>query len=252
MVWMGTEVGFLYIYNANTRLPLAQAWLEDNFPILSILHLAETQLVYIALENGSVYAVKDDISMQMHLAGVHPALIDLEVVAKHKKVNSISACLTAVPKSDSSFEIWVGNKNRNITVLDADNLDVIATLFVSSDVSKVSHYIAHLTVANLVCHCVQPPVSGNNGTPNGSSHENGGNYLTEKESVSVFAAVYHGQFITQLDASTKESIDLLNCCDYLTDDRSENSSSVKELCLWLMVVCSFDNIFLILIAIVGY
>ena len=219
---MGSEVGFLYIYDAGTRLPLAQAWLEDNFPILSILHIEETQLVYIALENGSVYAVKDDITVQMDLAGVHPALINLEVVAKHKKINSISACLAAIPKSESSFEIWVGQKNRNITVLDAENLDVIATLCVSSDVSKVSHYIAHLTVANLVCHCVQ---SSNNSTPTGGGHSNGGNYFVEKESVSVFAAVYHGQFITQLDASTKESIDLLNCCDYLTDDKSKNSSN---------------------------
>lgn len=218
MVWMGTEVGFLYIYDANTRLPLAQAWLEDNFPVLSILHVKETQLVYIALENGSVYAVKDDISMQMHQAGVHPALINLVVVAKHKKVNSISACLTVVPRNDSSFEIWVGQKNRSITVLDAEDLEVIATLCVSSDISKVSHYIAHLTVANLVCHHY---VTSGNSTPANGNRSNSGNYFVEKESVSVFAAVYHGQFITQLDAETKECIDLLNCCDYLTCNKSE-------------------------------
>ena len=226
MVWMGSEVGFLYIYDANKRLPLAQAWLEDNFPILDILHVKETQLAYIALENGSVYAVKDDISVQMNLAGVSPALINLEVVAKHKKVNSIAACLTVVPKNDLSFEIWVGQKNRNITILDAENLNVVATLCVSSDVSKVSHYIAHLTVANLVCHYMRPTVAGNNDTAAGNNnHSNGESYLVEKESVSVFAAVYHGQFITQLDADTKESIDLLNCCDYLTDDRCKSYNS---------------------------
>ena len=230
---MGTEIGFLYLYDANTRLPLAQAWLEDNFPVLSILHVKETQLVYIALENGSVYAVKDDISMQMHLAGVHPTLINLEVVARHKKVNSISACLTVVPRNDSSFEIWVGQKNRSITVLDPESLEVVATLCVSSDISKVSHYIAHLTVANLVCHhYVQSTVTSGNSTPAGGNHSNGGNYFVEKESVSVFAAVYHGQFITQLDAATKESIDLLNCCDYLTGDKSKN----------IIIACPFDNI----------
>ena len=219
MVWMGSEVGFLYIYDANKRLPLAQAWLEDNFPILDILHVKETRLAYIALENGSVYAVKDDISVQMNLAGVSPALINLEVVAKHKRVNSTAACLTVVPKCDCSFEIWVGLKNRNIIVLDAENLNVVATLCVSSDVSKVSHYIAHLTVANLVCHYMQPTVSSNNGT---TASNSGDGYLIEKKSVSVFAAVYHGQFITQLDADTKESIDLLKCCDYLTDDRGKS------------------------------
>lgn len=220
MVWMGSEVGFLYIYDANKRLPKAQAWLEDNFPILGILHVRETQLVYIALENGSVYAVKDDISVQMHLAGSCPAVIKLEVIGKHKKVNSISACLTAVPKADSSFEIWVGQKNRNITVLDAEDLNVVATLCVSSDLSKVSHYIAHLTVANLVCHCLQPSTAGTNSTNGGNNSGSSGSYLVEKESVSVFAAVYHGQFITQVDADSKESIDLLNCCDYM-DDESE-------------------------------
>ena len=221
MVWMGTEVGFLYIYDANKRLPLAQAWLEDKFPVLDILHLKSTRLTYIALENGSIFAVKDDISVQMHIAGGSPALIDLEVVAKHKRINSIAACLTAIPKSDSSFEIWVGQKNRNITALDAESLNVVATLCVSSDVSKVSHYIAHLTVANLVCHYMQPPVASNAGTPVGSNSDN---YLVEKESASVFAAVYHGQFITQLDADTKESIDLLNCHDYLTDDKCMGKS----------------------------
>ena len=235
MVWMGSEVGFLYIYDANKRLPLAQAWLEDNFPILDILHVKETQLVYIALENGSVYAVKDDISVQMNLAGVSPALINLEVVAQHRRVNSIAACITVVPNNDTSFEIWVGQKNRNITVLDAENLDVVATLCVSSDVSKVSQYIAHLTVANLVCHYTQPTVTSNNGTAAGNDNSSGDSYLVEKEAVSVFAAVYHGQFITQLDADTKESIDLLNCCDYLTDDRGKSTATqheitVKHLC----------------------
>lgn len=214
------------MFDANRRLPLAQAWLEDKYPILNILHVKETQLVYIALENGSVFAVKDDISVQIHQVGVHPALITLEVVAKHKKVNSISACLTVVPKIDSSFEIWVGQKNRSITVLDAEDLSVIATLCVSSDTSKVSHYIAHLTVANLICHCtiVHPTDDGKAATTTFAAVDGDQSscYLVEKESVSVFAAVYHGQYITQLDADTKESIDLINCCDYVNDDRGKD------------------------------
>jgi len=217
MVWMGSEVGYLYIYNANNRVPMAQAWLEDKFPILSILHVKDTRLVYIALENGSVYAVKDDISVEMNMAGVQPTLISLNIVAKHKKFNTISACLTAVPTSESTIEIWVGQKDRQISILSAENLNTIASLEVTNDSSEVSHYIAHLTVANLVCHSTVMPtaaaaVGGNDVT------RNGGDLWEEKESVSVFAALYHGQFITQWDVITRENIDILNCSDYVKDN----------------------------------
>ena len=214
MMWMGTERGFLYIYDANKRLPIAQSWLEGEFPILDLLYVKETRLVYIALENGSVYAVKDDISVQMSLAGVSFAVIDLEVVAKHKRVDSKATCLTVVPKSDLSFEIWVGQRNRDITVLDAENLYVITTLCVSSDKSRVAHHIAHLSV--------QTEVATNSGTLTNSRDSS---YIVEKKS-SVFVAVYRGQFITQIDADTKESIYLLNCLDYLTDDICKSQSII--------------------------
>ena len=217
MVWMGSEVGYLYICNANRRVPMAQAWLEDKFPILSILHVKDTRLVHIALENGSVYAVEDDISVEMNMAGVQPALISLNVVSKHKKFNTISACLTAVPTSESTIEIWVGQKDRQISILSAENLNTIANLEVTNDSSKVSHYIAHLTVANLVCHSTVMPaaaaaVGGNDVT------KNGGGIREERKSVSVFAALYHGQFITQWDVITRENIDNLNCSDYVKDN----------------------------------
>ena len=214
MVWMGTERGFLYIYDANQRLPVAQTWVEGELPILDILHVKETRLAYIALANGSVYAVKDDISVQMNLAGVSFAVIDLEVVAKHKRVDNKATCLTAVPKSDLSFEIWVGQKNRDITVLDAENLNVIAILYVSSDKSRVAHHIAHLVVQTVVA------------TNSGSQTSNrDSSYIIEKKS-SVFVAVYRGQFITQIDSDTKETIYLLNCLDYLTDDICKSQSII--------------------------
>ena len=213
MVWMGSEVGYLYIYDANKRLPMAQAWLEDKFPILSILHVQETRRVYIALENGCVYAVKDDISVEMSTAGVQPAVINLNIVAKHKKFNTISACLAAVPTSPSSFEIWVGQKDRRISVLNAEDLDTVASIKVSNDTSQVSHYVAHLTVANLVCHsAMMPPAAGMGG---GDVTRNG---WEDHKSVSVFAALYHGQFVTQWDVVTRENIDILNCSDYVKDN----------------------------------
>jgi len=216
MVWMGSEVGYLYIYNANRRVPMAQAWLEDKFPILSIIHVKDTRLVYIALENGSVYAVKDDISAEMNTAGVQPALIKLNVIAKHKKFNTISACLTAVPTSESTIEIWVGQKDRHISVLSAENLDTVASLEVTNDLSKVPHYVAHLTVANLVCHSTMMPSSTT--AVGGSDITSNGGIWEERESVSVFAALYHGQFITRWDVITKENIDILNCSDYVKDN----------------------------------
>ena len=196
---------------------MAQAWLEDKFPILSILHVKDTKLVYIALENGSVYAVKDDISVEMSMAGVQPALINLNVVAKHKKFNTISACLTAVPTSESTFEVWVGQKDRHISVLNAEDLDTVASLQVTNDTSKVPHYVAHLTVANLVCHSTMMPAPT---VAMGDSDvtRNGGDFWGGRESVSVFAALYHGQFITQWDANTRENIDILNCSDYVKDN----------------------------------
>ena len=219
-VWMGFEIGYLLVVDAATKRPCAQAWLQQYTAILSILHIAALQRVYIGFENGSVLAFDDDLASA--ITTVTPARIKLLPICEYHDATQTSACLLAVPKvsscsipsqhqstSATSFEIWVGQKAGLITILDAEKLSVLKFLQNTVDLSRTPSYVAYLTYANLVCSVSPEPAASNSGSEKTSGGVSAGNMVAE--CVSVYGALYHGQYVTRWSAESKAVVQSFNC-----------------------------------------
>ena len=222
-VWMGFEIGYLLVFDTATKRPCAQAWLQQYTAILSILHVAALQRVYIGFENGSVLAFDDDLASA--ITTITPARIKLLPICEYHNTTQTSACLLAVPQVNScsipqsqhyrtsatSFEIWVGQKAGLITILDAEKLTVLKFLQNTVDLSRTPSYVAYLTYANLVCSIsTEPAASSSNGPPEKTSGGVlAGNVVAE--CVSVYGALYHGQYITRWSAESKTVVQSFNC-----------------------------------------
>ena len=186
---MGSEDGYIHFYDASSRYPLAQSCVDYQCPILGILHDQKTRLVYILLEIGIVYAVNDDISMELSSTAANSVFIKLNIVGMYQVVNERTSCFVIVPNASSLHEIWIG-KNNSITVLYARNLKIICKLKLPE---RVSSCIAHIAVASdIETH------SDRVGTVN-----------------SVFTAFYQGQIVTQWDPRAKKITDTVNINDFV-------------------------------------
>ena len=217
-VWMGFEIGYLLVFDTATKRPCAQAWLQQYTAILSILHIAALQRVYIGFENGSVLAFDDDLASA--ITTITPARIKLLPICEYHDTTQTSACLLAVPQVPqsqpqstpaTSFEIWVGQKAGLITILDAEKLTVLKFLQNMVDLSRSPSYVAYLTYANLVCSISPEPAASSS---NGASEKTSGGVLAGNvvaECVSVYGALYHGQYVTRWSAESKTVVQSFNC-----------------------------------------
>ena len=79
------------------------------------------------------------------------------------------------------------------------------------DLSRTRSYVAYLTYANLVCSVSpEPAASSSNGPPEKTSGGVlAGNYVAE--CVSVYGALYHGQYVTRWSAESKTVVQSFNC-----------------------------------------
>ena len=238
---MGFEIGYLIIFDASTRKLCAQAWVDEHTSVRSVIHLAALKRVYVALGNGSVLAYDDDISCVM--TSVAPARVKLLPVQEYRHPNQSSSCLLAVPKSTTNlqtqpgFELWVGQKEGMITVLDADTLEVVKFIQNDFDQSRIPSYVAYLTFAHLVCS-VSPELAAN-----GASNQSQGevpviNYPSSDSNipracVSVYGAVYHGQYVTRWNAEDKTAMENFNCKRHLDSQKgmtfSDHSNATATL-----------------------
>ena len=183
---MGSEDGYIHFYDARSRLPLAQSCVDHKCPILGILHDQKTRLVYILLEIGIVYAVNDDISVELRSCRLGSVIIKLNVMEMYQVGNATTSCFEIVHNTNSEHEIWIG-RNESITVLNAKSLKIICKLKV---IKEHSSCIAHIAVTN--------------------AESNTELSYDQAAISSVFSAFYHGQTITQWDRRTKEIVKLLN------------------------------------------
>ena len=221
-IWMGFEIGYLVIYDANTKRPCAQAWVNEHTSIRSVIHLAALKRVYVALGNGSVLAYDDDISCVM--TSVAPARVKLLPAREYHHPNQSSSCLLAVPKFTANeqaqlgFEIWVGQKEGMITVLDAENLEVVKFIRNDLDQSRTPNYVAYLTFAHLVCSMSpEQATNGSSNQPQGEVTVIGDmcDSHAPKACVSVYGALYHGQYVTRWNAGSKTAVESFNCKRHL-------------------------------------
>ena len=224
-IWMGFEIGYLIIYEATTKRLCAQAWLRQYIPILSILHIASMKRVYVAMGNGSLLAFEDDISSVVTTSA--PARVRLPQVSEYHDPSQSSTCLLLVPRaasqssaSSSSFELWVGQRNGLITVLDPTTLNVIKFIQNTLDQSNTPSYVAYLTYANLVCG-INPEEICSVSSPPAQGKESGSENERKKSSVCVYGALYHGQYVTRWDTETRTPVESFNCEKHLDSKEGE-------------------------------
>ena len=152
-VWVGFEIGYILIFSSSTHHLFAQAWLKQYTPIVSIVHIPDLKRVYVTLGNGSVLAYHDEVTL---LPGNDCCKVTLQSVCEYHDRSQSATCVLTVPVLNQSgnvisHELWVGQSNGMITVLNPNDLSTVKFIQNTSDTSEMPSYMAHLTYANLVC-----------------------------------------------------------------------------------------------------
>lgn len=218
--------------------------------IQAMLHLPPLHCVYLGLEDGSVLSFHDEVPAQplvsIDPSLTNPPLVNLSPVARYRDSMQTSACFLALLSTDQShsdtltrddtfgkgssnndtsakemsvnghssgkgsYELWVGQKENRITVLDASSLKVLKFLHNPLDQSTVPSYVTHLSCNHLVCSVWD--------SEKGMVGETGGCGF-----VSVYSALYHGQYVTRWNSRSKEAVDSFNC-----QPHSENKGETRK------------------------
>ena len=149
-VWVGFQIGHLLIFDSSSHHLLAQIWLRQYTPIVSIVHVPHHRRVFVTLATGSVFAFKDEVEGE---AGVRRT--QLQPVCEYHDLGQPASCVTAVPRppgevGGASHELWVGQSEAMITILDPRDLSVVKFLRNTSDKSPTPSYMAYLAYTNLV------------------------------------------------------------------------------------------------------
>ena len=164
-VWVGFQIGYIVIFEVSSHHLVGQTWLRQYTPIISIIHIAEMKRVYVTLGDGSVFAYDDELPPSSDVGTLR-----LSPICEYHDLGQTANCVTAVPLvnefgSGTSHELWVGQSEAMITVLNPDDLSVVKFIHNTSDTSPTPTYMAYLTYANLVysSHTGEGEVRGKEG-----------------------------------------------------------------------------------------
>ena len=212
--------------------------------ILSIVHIASLHKVYLGLDDGSVLVYNDELPPG--LITQFPACVTLDPLMVYMDSTQTSSCLLAIPRLEASateanppqsmsdkslnsldlqpssfaeqprgsqssgptYELWVGQKNGLITILNAETLEVITFIQNPLDLSRLPSYVAYLSYAHLI-YGVNSESVGGSGYPDSSGT------TALPDVISVYGALYHGQYVTRWNTEDKTARDSFNCEEHL-------------------------------------
>ena len=233
------------ILSFTMSLAYIQIWVKQYKKILSIVHIASLRKVYLGLDDGSVLMYNDELPTG--LTTQFPACITLDPLMEYMDSTQTSSCLLAIPRlepstaetnppqsllSDKSlnsldlqppsfteqprgpqssgptYELWVGQKNGLITILNAETLEIIAFIQNPLDLSRLPSYVAYLSYAHLI-YGVNSESVGGTGYPGSSGT------TALPDVVSVYGALYHGQYVTRWNTENKTAVESFNCEGHL-------------------------------------
>ena len=194
-----------------------QTWIKHYKQIRSLVHLPSLHSVYMGLNDGSVLAYHDELPSQplvsLDSTLKSPPLVALNPVAQYKDSSQITSCILAIPQSNQSnqsgsndpvketYELWVGQRDNKITVLDAATLKVVKFLQNSLDQSIMPSFVAYLSCTHLVYGCTaRKGVASSKGEGLGSC-----------DHMSVYSALRHGQYVTRWNSQLKKPMDSFDC-----------------------------------------
>lgn len=196
--------------------------------MLSMTHLPPLHMVYIGLEDGSILAFGEDLPSQplvsLDPSLTNPPLVSLTPVSQYRDSTQSSSCILAIPQTNLSnqsggvdkpssggdlYELWVGQKGNRITVLDAASLRVIKFLHNQLDQSVMPSFVAYLSCSHMVYGC---------SSPRGVAKAEGAGSC---DHMSVYSALYRGQYVTRWNAAAKKPVDCFDCRPHAPEDKGQ-------------------------------
>ena len=171
--------------------------------MLTIAYIQHLATVYVGLADGSIKAYKDTISLTFIDDDCNNnCLTSLDPIMTYHDIHQTSVTLLPVvitTSEETKYELWIGQTKREITILDARNLSVVDFVDSDADQTPTPRCLTDLSFAYL---------TANDGMSVGSIE--GSSECSGTESVLVYGALQHGQYISCWDAVSKELVMCVN------------------------------------------
>ncbi|XP_019849257.1 PREDICTED: leucine-rich repeat serine/threonine-protein kinase 1-like [Amphimedon queenslandica] len=231
-VWIGFEIGYLCIYDADTHNTLAQVWIRRGIAVQSIAHIPQLSQVYVGLANGTILSYSDIITPISNDDDSVPLIAThLTPLSTYKEPNEICPVILPImvkpwneeegrEEEGIAFHLWVGQKNKSITVLNAEDLSIVDFLDTPDDTTPCPSYLDQVPFYYLTSS-VSPK----------DSEDSESILLREDalEPVWVYGALRHGQFVTVWDGASRKIKTCFNVLDLLPHWKEDAMPSVSAL-----------------------
>jgi serine/threonine protein kinase len=206
-MWIGSEMGSVYIYSANNRKQLTAITLtqEKRDPVMCIIHASKNRHVIIGMGRGGIHIFSDEISMINKLA---------TPIKSVTLTNRLISCLALVPvpgvegdtSSDHVTELWCGLTYGEIAVLDPCTLQSkCSALKVVPERQQRQRTRVHNMVVGIVSHLAMDCDGGSRGT---------------RKTV-VFCSIIKAGVVIKLFSESREIGGSVNVAGFLTERKEE-------------------------------
>lgn len=215
-VWVGFQIGYLCVYDANTHQPLLQTWVQQGVPILSLASLPTLGRMFVGLEDGSVISFSDDVGSLLGMDG-EPLVQNLKPVAAYHEHGQTASTLLIIPRRAGledlvCYDLWVGQRNKSIAVLDAETLEPLMYLDNPLDHTPCPNYLTQLTYSHLTSNI--PPEAFKKEGVGSKTRLSSVWYDT---TVVVYGSLQHGRCITCWNGRRREIHECMDCRDLIAE-----------------------------------
>ena len=204
--------------------------------VLSMVHIASLRKVYLGLDNGSVLMYNDELPPGQCLTTETPAGVKFSPLIEYLDVKQASSCLLAIKRAETvkneplhistdsqlsdqatvqqpmkntmintTHELWVGQTSGFVTVLNAETLTVTNYIYNPFETSRLSSYVAFL-ITNHPHNIYYDDLESSDTSENSDTIN-----VPQKDPLTVYGAVYDGQFVTRWDVKKRRAAESYNC-----------------------------------------
>ena len=199
-----------------------------------MVHIASLHKVYLGLNDGSVLMYNDELPPGQCLATETPASVKFDPLMEYLDVKQVSSFLLGInraetvkteplhvhisadsqqsdqatvqqPTINTTDELWVGQTSGFVTVLNAETLTVITYIYNPFETSRLPSYVAFL-VTNHPHNSYYDDLESNETCENSDTVN-----VPQKDPLTVYGAVYDGQFVTRWDVKKRRAAESYNC-----------------------------------------
>ncbi len=114
--------------------------------------------------------------------------------------------VTVTANNETNYQLWVGQNNSGITVLNAKNLSIVDFVDSEQDKTPIPRCFNDLSFAYLTCSCADD---------GDVERESDISVVSGSAAVLVYGALQHGQYISCWDAVSREILACVDCKELL-------------------------------------